>query len=69
MNIKDAAIKLLSSMRAPKGSVNVLMKPNDPEAQLLVWVDKSFNLEPLDLPNVFEGYKVKVEVKPLISAH
>ncbi len=67
MNIYQAANKLLSALHVPQGSVNVLMAPNSHEAQLIVWVDGSVTIVGLRIPEIFEGFKVKVEIKPQIT--
>lgn len=66
--LQSAALALLKRIHAPLGVVNILPIEDAGGARLVVWVDSVYFGKVGDIPSLYEGYPVTVQVKPRISA-
>ena len=69
MSLFDAANALLSTIHAPRGTVNILPISEESGEQLVVWVDPTYLQRIQPLPETFEGYRVSVMARPIISGY
>ena len=64
MHIQDAASSLLREIHAPQGAVSVLPLM-DNGGRLVVWLDLHYRTLAAQLPAMYEGFPVKVELRPV----
>lgn len=68
MPLLDAARALLNEVHAPRGAVSVLPFEDKDGKRLVVWVDFQ-NVGLVNrIPDTYEGYAVKVEQMPKVTA-
>jgi hypothetical protein len=53
----------------PSGAVTVLPIPLKDDERIIVWVDSRYLSQVQDLPSLFEGYKVSIEVRSEIDPY
>lgn len=69
MSLADAANALLSTIHAPRGTVNILPVREEAGSQLVVWVDAQYLQKMQPLPDFFEGYRVSVVARPTATSY
>lgn len=70
MTPDDAARAILAALDLPNGAANVLVWHDSEPPSLRVWVEERYLwLAKKSAPELFEGYRVDVEKRPVITAH
>jgi uncharacterized protein (DUF1499 family) len=67
--LEKAAEHLQSMINLPSGAVTVLPIPLKDDERIIVWVDSRYLSQVQDLPSLFEGYKVSIEVRSEIDPY
>lgn len=66
----DAAQAILAVLGLPNGAANVLVWHDSEQPSLRVWVEERYLWQVKQIaPALFEGYRVDVEKRPVITAH
>lgn len=69
ISITEAARGLLESVHAPKGAVSVLALQDAEGPHLVVWIDSTYTPRLAPIPDMYEGYPVRVELRPKAVAY
>ncbi len=68
ITLEEAATKLYDSLNIPKGHYNIIPLNDNAGKHLLVWIDPNIYFNRASIPKIFDGFKVKVEDRPRVTA-